>query len=326
MQKYNFLWITCYLCILILFESMLNRRILRSKAFKAIYCYAENPGLSLKETHAFLESSCESTRDLYLFMLSIIGPLTSEAHARITAAQQKFNPTEEERNPNLKFVENKITPIFAEDPDFNKLISKKKLSWAQYDVLLRHLYESIRDRKYFKDYLASEQRSIQEDAKLWVRIFESEFEDNAELADILEDLSIYWNDDLGYVLSWCRKTMYSIAEGNIWSLPALYNSDLPGNEAMQSDKLFVFNLVRAAYANFEDFSEQVAGLTPKWNKDRLCTTDLALIVCGMAESKSEPGTPIKIIINEYVELSKSYSTPDSSGFVNGLLDKLINKH
>lgn len=305
---------------------MLNRRILRSKAFKAIYCYAENPGLSLKETHAFLESSCESTRDLYLFMLSIIGPLTSEAHARITAAQQKFNPTEEERNPNLKFIENKITPIFAEDPDFNKLIGKKKLSWAQYDVLLRHLYESIRERKYFKDYLAREERNIQEDAKLWVRIFESEFEDNAELAEILEDLSIYWNDDLGYVLSWCRKTMYSIAEGNTWSLPALYNSDLPGNEALQSDKLFVFNLVRAAYANFDKFSEQVAGLTPKWNKDRLCTTDLALIICGMAESVSDPETPIKIIINEYVELSKSYSTPDSSGFVNGLLDKLINKH
>lgn len=305
---------------------MLNRRILRSKAFKAIYCYAENPGLSLKETHAFLESSCESTRDLYLFMLSIIGPLTSEAHARITAAQQKFNPTEEERNPNLKFIENKITPIFAEDPDFNKLISKKKLSWSQYDVLLRHLYESIRERKYFKDYLAREERSLQDDAKLWVRIFESEFEDNSELAEILEDLSIYWNDDLGYVLSWCRKTMYSIAEGDTWNLPALYNSDLPGNEAMQSDKLFVFNLVRAAYANFDKFSEQVAELTPKWNKDRLCTTDLALIVCGMAESTSEPGTPIKIIINEYVELSKSYSTPDSSGFVNGLLDKLINKH
>ena len=318
------MWITCYLCILILFESMLNRRILRSKAFKAVFCYAENPGLSLKDTQAFLETSCESTRDLYLFMLSIVGPLTAEAQSRICAAMQKFNPTEEERNPNLKFVENKITPLLEQDPDFNKLIAKKKLSWAQYDVLLRHLYESIRQRNYFKEYLAREERSIQEDAKLWVRIFENEFEDNAELAEILEDLSIYWNDDLGYVLSWCRKTMYALGEGKVWSLPALYNSDLPGNEAMQSDKLFVFNLVRAAYANFDKFCEQVAELTPKWNRDRLCTTDL--IVCGMAESVSEPNTPVKIIINEYVELSKSYSTPDSSGFVNGLLDKLINKH
>lgn len=305
---------------------MLNRRILRTKAFKVIFSYAENPGMTLKEAEASLDISCESTRDLYLFLLSVIPALTSEAKSRIEAARSKFNPTEEERNPNMKFIENRFAAIFAEDPDFSKLIAKKKLSWEQYDVLLRHLYESVRERKYFNDYLTSGQSSLQEDAVLWSKIFEREFEDNEELQDILEELSIYWNDDLGYALSWCCKTMRSMGEGKVWNLLPLYQSELGGKEGFESDKRFIVNVLRAAYANFDKFSNSVAELTPKWNRDRLCTTDLVLIVCGMAEAAANPLTPVKIIINEYVEISKSYSTPESSGFVNGLLDKLLNKH
>ena len=305
---------------------MLNRRILRTKVFKAIYGYAENPGMTLKEAEAFLDLSCEATRDLYLFLLSIAGPLTREASERIEAARAKFNPTEEELNPNLKFVNNGIAPLLEQDPDLTKLLSKKKLSWEPYDMLLRHLYESIRDSKYFRDYLNSEKTGLVEDANLWAKIFEREFEDNRELADILEELSILWNDDLGYVLGWCCRTVRALGRGERWTLPPLYASELPGNEAKSSDKLFVVSLLRAAYLNFAQFSEEIAKLTPKWNRDRICTTDLALIVCGMAEAKAFPQTPVKVIINEYVDISKSYSTPESSAFVNGLLDKLINNH
>ncbi len=304
---------------------MLNRRILRTKAFKTIFCYAENPAMSLKEAEAMLEISCESTRDLYLFLLSIIGPLTSEARTRIEAARSKFNPSEEELNPNMKFVQNRIAPLLAEDPDFCRIISRRKLSWEQYDVLLRHLYESIRSRKYFRDYLASAESSLEEDARLWCRIFEREFEDNRELADILEELSIWWNDDLGYALSWCCRTVRSLGKGENWELPPLYRSPFAGEEGYSDDRRFVTGLLRTAFTGFERYSTAVSALTPKWNRDRLCTTDLALIVCGMAEAEACPDTSVRIIINEYVELSKSYSTPESSGFVNGLLDRLIAK-
>jgi len=304
---------------------MLNRRILRTKAFKTIFCYAENPAMSLKEAEAMLEISCESTRDLYLFLLSIIGPLTGEAGDRIEAARSKFNPSAEELNPNMKFVQNRIAPLLAQDPDFCKLISRRKLSWEQYDVLLRHLYESIRSRKYFRDYLASAESSLEEDARLWCRIFEREFEDNRELADILEELSIWWNDDLGYALSWCCRTVRSLGKGENWELPPLYRSPLAGEEGYSDDHRFVTGLLRTAFSGFERYSTAVSELTPKWNRDRLCTTDLALIVCGMAEAEACPDTSVRIIINEYVELSKSYSTPESSGFVNGLLDRLIAK-
>lgn len=303
---------------------MLNRRILRIQAFKAIYSYAENPTMTLKEAEARLEHSCEATRDLYLFMLSIIGPLTAEASARIEAAKAKFNPTEEERNPNLKFVNNAIAPLFASDPDFNKLIGKKKFSWEPYDVLLRKLYEKIREREYFKNYLASGESSLEEDAALWIKIFSREFEDNADLWEILEDLNIDWTDNLPYVLIWCNRTIDELGRGGRWNLPALYQSDLPGNAGKESDKAFVVNLLRKAYSRFNDYYSLVSECTPKWDKNRICVTDLALIVCGLAESEAFPLMPGKIIINEYVEISKYYSTPESRAFVNGLLDKLIN--
>lgn len=305
---------------------MLNRRILRIKAFKAVYCYAENHGMTLKDAEALLDISCESTRDLYLFLMALCGPLTAEAKSRIEAARSKFNPTEEELHPNLKFVENRIASLLSQDPDFTKLVAKKKFSWDQYDVLLRRLYERIRSRKYFKEYLDSGESSLEEDARLWVKIFERELEDDRDLADILEDLSIHWNDDLGYALGWCCRTFSALGKGETWQLPPLYQSELPGHEGFESDRKFVVTLLRTAYTGYDEFSARVAELTPKWTRDRLCTTDLALIACGMAEAKAWPAVSPRIIINEYVEISKYYSTPESSGFVNGLLDKLINQN
>ena len=305
---------------------MLNRRILRVKVFKTLYSFAENHGMTLKEAEALLDLSCEATRDLYLFLLALTGPLTAEALSRIEAARAKFNPTEEELHPNLKFVENRIAPLLAQDPDFSKLTGRKKFAWDQYDVLLRRLYERLRTRKYFQEYLASGESSLEEDARLWCRIYERELEDNPELSDILEDLSIHWNDDLGYALLWCIRTMRTLGEGEPWRLPPLYQSELPGSEGLESDRKFVVTLLRTAYLHFDDYCARVAELTPGWNRDRLCVTDLCLIACGMAEAEMAPAVSPRIIINEYVEISKYYSTPESSAFVNGLLDKLINQH
>ena len=302
---------------------MLGRRILRIKAFKALYSYAENPSMTLKDVESLLDISCEATRDLYLFMLSIAGPLTAEARSRIEAARSKFNPTEEERHPNLKFVENSIAPLLAEDPDFSKIIKRRKMSWDQYDVFLRHLYESVREKDYFRAYLASPERSLAEDAALFSKIFEEEFVDSTELEDILEDLSIYWNDDLAYAPTFCCKTMHDLGAGKRWALPDLYQSEMKHDAALQSDKAFVFGVVRTGYNHFEEFYDAVSENTRKWDKNRICVTDLALIISGLAEAKAFPDTPKRIVINEYVEISKFYSTPESSAFVNGLLDKLI---
>ena len=292
---------------------MLNRRILRIKAFKVLYSYAENPSMDLKEAQRQLRLSCEATRDLYLFLLALVRPLTEEAAARIEAARTKFNPTEEERNPNLRFVRNRIAPLLSEDPDFSKIVSRKKLSWDQYDAFLRKLYESVRSKDWFKAYLESDDDSLAADAALFTRIFEEELEDNADLEAILEDMSIYWNDELAYALTWCCHAMDDFARGRRWRLPEL----VPAGDSFAED------LVAAAFAGFGRYSAMVAESVDKWDKDRLFTTDLALIVTGIAEAERFKDIPARVTINEYVEISKYYGTPKSRSFVNGLLDKLI---
>ncbi|MBQ9547637.1 MAG: hypothetical protein IJV01_00550 [Bacteroidales bacterium] len=304
---------------------MLNRRILRIKAFKTVYSLAENPGMSLKEAERALDYSLEATRDLYLFLLAVVGPLTQEARSRIEAARSKFHPSEEERNPNLKFAENALAPLLGEDPDFQKLLSRKQLSWEQYDAFLRSLYERLRTREYYQAYMASETRSLKEDAALWVKVFEHEFEDDPDLEAILEDLSIWWNDDLGYALSWCCRSVEALGKGERWSLPPLFLSECSDKPGLESDRAFVTKLLRTAFNGFDRYVSGIAERTPKWDRSRICTTDLALIVCGLAEAEAFPALPARVTINEYVEISKSYSTPESRSFVNGLLDRMIEK-
>ncbi len=310
---------------IILFEKMLNRRILRIKAFKAIYSFTENQSVSLKELESQLDRSLESTRDLYLFMLSCLVPLTGEARQRLEAAKGKFNPTEEELHPNFRFADNRIAALLGEDPDFQKIIQKKKFAWDQYDVLLRHLYDSIRSKDYFTEYLNSERCGLKEDAALWSNIFANEMEDNEELESILEDLSIWWNDDLAYALNWCCRTMEDLGKGRQWNLPPLFMSDMDRTGTKESDKAFVVKLLRTAYSGFDRYISSIASVTPKWDRSRICTTDLALIVCGLAEAEAFSNIASKVTINEFVEISKYYSTPESRAFVNGILDKLINK-
>jgi N utilization substance protein B len=302
---------------------MLNRRILRIKAFKVLYSSVLAGNMSLAEAEAQLELSCEATRDLYIYMLGIVSPLTKIAQERIEAGKSKFNPTEEERNPNMKFAENALAKFLDEDVDFQKVFKKKKFEWMQYDLFLKKVMTSVASKEYYAEYMASDDKSLAEDCKLFTRIFEEEFVDSEELEKILEDKSLYWNDDLAYSLTWCCKTLKNIAKGENWSLIPLYQSEMLKGEGVESDKLFVRRLLKASFAGYERYSAMVAEAVSGWEKERLFSTDVVLVVMGLAEAASFPTIPVKVTMNEYVEISKFYGTPKSRSFVNGLLDKLV---
>ena len=307
----------------ILTKNMLNRRILRIKAFKVLYSSVLSGNMTLAHAESQLDMSCEATRDLYLYMLGIVSPLTAVARERIEAAKSKFNPTEEELNPNMKFAENALATLLDEDPDFNKIFAKKKYSWQQYDLFLKKVMSSVLTKQYYADYMASPERSLAEDCKLFIRIFEEEFVDSEDLEKILEDKSIYWNDDLAYSLTWCCKTLKSFAEGERWQLPPLYQSELMSGSEVESDKLFVRKLLQSSFAAYDRYSAMVAESVSGWEKDRLFSSDVVLISMGLAEAVTFPTIPVKVTINEYVEISKFYGTPKSRAFVNGLLDRLV---
>ena len=304
-------------------KNMLNRRILRIKAFKVLYSSVLAGNMSLSQAESQLEISCEATRDLYIYMLGIISPLTKIAKDRIEAAKAKFNPTEEEKNPNMKFAENALAVLIDLDQDFQKVFKKKKFDWSQYDLLLKKVMTSVASKEYFAEYMASPERSLAEDCKLITRIYEEEFEDCVELEKLLEDKSLYWNDDLAYSLTWCCKTLKNLAKGESWSLIPLYQSEMLKGDGVESDKFFVRKLLQASFAGYEKYSAMVAESVTGWEKERLFSTDVVLISMGLAEAVSFPTIPVKVTMNEYVEISKFYGTPKSRSFVNGLLDKLV---
>ena len=307
----------------ILTKNMLNRRILRIKAFKVLYSSVLSGNMSLSQAEAQLDLACESTRDLYVYMLGIVSPLTKIARERIEAARAKFNPTEEEKNPNMKFADNALATLLDSDEDFQKVFKKKKFDWSQYDLFLKKVMTSVAAKDYYAEYMASPERSLSEDCKLFTRIFEEEFVDSEELEKILEDKSLYWNDDLAYSLTWCCKTLKNLAKGESWSLIPLYQSEMLKGDGVESDKYFVRKLLQASFAGYEKYSAMVAESVTGWEKERLFSTDVVLIVMGLAEAATFPTIPVKVTMNEYVEISKFYGTPKSRSFVNGLLDKLV---
>ena len=304
---------------------MLNRRILRIKAFKTLYGSVLSGEMSLQQAEVNLEASCEATRDLYVFMLGVVSPLTQVAKDKIEAAKSKFNPTEQEKNPNMKFAENALAVLLDEDVDFQKIFTKKKFSWAQYDLVLKKIYSSIQEKEYFKSYMESPERSLAEDCWLFTKIYEEEFVDCEELENLLEEKSIHWNDDLAYSLTWCCKTLKELAKGGNWSLLPLYQSELLSGDGVESDKYFVRKLLQASFAGYEKYSAMIAESVAGWEKERLFSTDVVLISMGLAEAVTFPTIPVKVTMNEYVEIAKYYGTPKSRSFVNGLLDKLVAK-
>ena len=302
---------------------MLNRRILRIKAFKVLYSSVLSGNMSVSEAKTQLELSCEATRDLYIFMLGIVSPLTAVAKERIESARKKLVPTEEDLNPNTRFADNRLAVLLDSDPDFVKIFKKRKFSWDPYDIFLKKVFTSVSSKKYYADNMASEESTLAMDCRLFMKIFEEEFVDSPELEQILEDMSIYWNDDLAYSLTYVCRTLKSLAKGERWSLPPLYQSDMKTGPGIESDKAFVTRLLQAAVAGYGRYSAQVAAAVSNWDNERIVSTDMAIIVLGLAEAVEFPGIPVKVTINEYVEISKYYGTPKSRIFVNGLLDRLI---
>lgn len=302
---------------------MLNRRILRIKAFKELFAIelSTNPtlGTALEE----LDAALVSTRDLYLFMMGSIPALTSVAKERFALLQKKINKTEEERNPNLKFAENALAANLEADPDFKKIYRKRCEEWGAYDLILKEIYASIQTKPWFAAYMANPERSLKEDCELFIHIFEEEFVDREDLAEALENLNIYWNDDLPYSLSWCCRSLDDMAKGEGWSLPYLYMSRY--NPSLDDDEKFVHKLMTESYANYDRYLALINESVPNWDQDRLVATDISLIATALAEIEHFPSIPTNVSINEYVEISKFFGTPNSSRFVNGLLDTLSKK-
>ena len=309
---------------------MLNRRILRIKAFETLYSYAVTGRPSLAEAQKQLDESCESVRDLYLFMLALVPALSAEALSRIEAQRETIPSGKGTADPNMKFAGNALSSLLADDPDFRRMLEKKDLSWEQYDLIVKGILGRVRGKEYFSEYLASPRRSLSEDCALFSRMFEEDLLDDDALDALLVEKSVFWAGDLSYVISQCCRTFGDLSHGKPWHYPELYQSEeilrRDPSATVQSDRDFVHKLFRGAYCGYEKYFSLIKDNAVGWESDRLFCTDTALIALGLAETEAFPDIPRSVTINEYVEISKHFCTPKSSAFVNGLLDKLSREH
>jgi N utilization substance protein B len=294
---------------------MLNRRLLRIKAFKVLFSTWQDGEAALEPARKELLRSCEKTVDLYYFLLNVCGSLKMVASDKIEAARNKFHPTEAERNPNMKFVNNRFFAALEKNGAFQKYCSEKGLVWGEYDIFVKKLLASITASDYYREYMDSEEDSFKADCMLARRIFEEEFEDNESLEPILEEMSLYWIDDVNYVLNNILYSIDGMMEGKPLILPEVF--------IKEEDRDFVLDLLKVSLLHYDEYFQLICESLDNWDSDRLVSTDATLIVMGIAEAVAFPNIPTKVTINEYVEISKYYSTANSRVFVNGLLDKII---
>ena len=294
---------------------MLSRRLIRIKAFKTLFAYIGSESDNVGAAQKALLESCDKVKDLYYFMLNISSSLVRVAEVKIAVGMRKFHPTEAEANPNYKFVRNRFAALLSEDPEFGRICQKRGLTWGEYEPFVRHVYNSMLTKEYYQDYMASGEDSFEEDCRLFSCIFEDEFEDNEELDSILEDMSLLWVDDLAYALN--------VIIAGIDETRRKKRIVHPNTFLKEDDKEFALRLLTESILRYEEYFKLLEGHLDNWNSDRLVSTDATLIVMGVTEAVVFPTIPIKVTINEYVEIAKYYSTPNSRIFVNGILDRII---
>ncbi|MBR1950061.1 MAG: transcription antitermination factor NusB [Bacteroidales bacterium] len=294
---------------------MLNRRLIRVKVFKLLFGKAMQGDQPLEQAEKELILSCSKTVDLYCFLLGLPSALKEVAQARIEAGKKKFHPTPQEANPNTKFVDNKFIELLENDSAFNTMCSKKGLVWGEYDSFVKKLFASIVTKDYYQEYMDNPDRSLKGDAELVKRIYEEELEDNGALEDILEEMSIYWMDDLAYTVNVILKNIPTIArKGSV---------EVPKTFLKEDDREYAKKLLTKSMLNYDEYTELISSMVSNWDLERLVATDLALIVMGVTEAVVFESIPLKVTINEFVDISKYYSTPNSKVFVNGLLDRIL---
>lgn len=294
---------------------MLSRRLIRIKVFKTLFAFVGSESDNVNAAQKTLLESCDKVRDLYYFMLNIAGPLVRVAEEKIAAGLRKFHPTEAEANPNYKFVRNRFAALLSDDPEFGRICAKRGLGWGEYEPFVRHVYNSMITKDYYRDYMASEEDSFEADCRLFSCIFQDEFEDNEELESILEDLSLLWIDDLAFALN-------AVIAG-IDETARKKRIVHPNTFLKEDDKEFALRLLSESIVRYDEYFKLLEEHLDNWKSDRLVSTDAALIVMGITEAVVFPTIPVKVTINEYVEIAKYYSTPNSRIFVNGILDCII---
>ena len=297
---------------------MLTRRHIRVKVLQSIYAYNQSVNPNIDTQEKFLHHSIDQMQDLYLLMLQLFVALQEQAEKFLNTSQKKHLATDTEKNPSRTFVDNKLIRVIATNSTFSEIIEKKKLNYWHLDgEYVNIIFNELRQLEWYNEYLLKKETTFKEDQNFVIKIFKEVVAPNDKLYEYIEDKRLTWVDDFPIVNTALVKMLGKLSEKNASSLlvPNLYKND--------EDREYALQLFRKVVLNEDKLNAQIEGKTPNWDQDRIADIDLIILKMGIAEFLYFPSIPVRATINEYLEVSKEYSTPKSSIFVNGILDKIV---
>lgn len=297
---------------------MINRVLIRLKIVQIVYAYYQNGGKNLDTAEKELFFSLSKAYDLYNYLLLLMVEVTKQANKRLNAAKNKLVPTEEELFPNTKFVENRFIAQLEVNKQLLEFSNNQKKTWENEADFVKTLCDKILESDIYKEYMASETSSYEEDRELWRKLYKNIIFNNIELDQVLEDQSLYWNDDKEIVDTFVLKTIKRFDEKNG------AKQELLPEFKDEEDQDFARRLFRRTILNADYYRHLISENTKNWDLDRVAFMDVVIMQIALAEILSFPNIPVSVSLNEYVEIAKLYSTPKSGGFINGTLDGIVN--
>ena len=297
---------------------MINRVLIRLKIVQIVYAYYQNGGKNLDTAEKELFFSLSKAYDLYNYLLLLMVEVTKQANKRLNAAKNKLVPTKEELFPNTKFVENRFIAQLEVNKQLLEFSNNQKKTWENEADFVKTLCDKILESDIYKEYMASETSSYEEDRELWRKLYKNIIFNNIELDQVLEDQSLYWNDDKEIVDTFVLKTIKRFDEKNG------AKQELLPEFKDEEDQDFARRLFRRTILNADYYRHLISENTKNWDLDRVAFKDVVIMQIALAEILSFPNIPVSVSLNEYVEIAKLYSTPKSGGFINGTLDGIVN--
>ena len=296
---------------------MVSRRLLRVKILQISYAHFKSSDPSLNHSEKELFFSIQKSYDLYHYLLLLLIDVADYAQNRIDLASKKRIPTHEDLNPNKKFTDNLLIRKLEQNKALKSYLNNQKLSWVNYPELIKNLYNEIKESEIYKTYMSSEISSFTEDKKFVSDLYSHVIAQYEPLYQNLEEQSIYWNDDIEFVIQMIIKSIkvFKANSDEETELMPLFKSD--------EDKEFAKRLFRKMILNYKEHEGLISKFIQNWDVERVAFLDNVIMCLAISELIEFPEIPTKVTFDEYIEIAKFYSTEKSNVFINGILDKIV---
>lgn len=296
---------------------MISRRQLRIKALQTLYAYYTTGGEDMRRSEKELHFNIEKAYELYHYLLLLLIDVILYAESRIEIARNKRIPTHDDLHPNTRFIDNRLVEQLRNNEQLLRFVDQHKLNWVNHPELIKEVYSRLVESPEYETYMGEEVNGYAEDKRLVSFIYTHIVFSSERLDSIMEEQSIYWNDDLEFITSMIVKTFKKFKEedGSGKALMDLYKN--------KEDRDYVVNLFRQSILHRDEYVEYIKENTRNWDLERIAFMDILIMQIAIAELVAFPSIPTKVTLNEYLEISKFYSTNKSNVFINGVLDKVV---